>query len=123
MRSMTILLIFGITGCSTAPLAGLLDRFYPGGVRARGFEAPNGSGNGNGSGIGIGPPRPIDPLVESPGLSIPNNPPSSPPVPAPSPVSPPGAPSNESVVPPPTIGRNTGDVGRTAAFRASEAKK
>jgi hypothetical protein len=118
MRAMTILLILGTTGCSTAPVAGLLDRFYPGGVRARDFETPNGSGDG--SGIGIGPPRPIDPLVESPGLSIPNNPPSSPPVPAPSPVSPP---SNDNVVPPPTIGRSTGDLGRTAAFQRSDAKK
>jgi hypothetical protein len=83
MRRGLLLLIF-VTGCSTAPLAGFLDRFYPGGVSNREFQRrPE-------SGIGVGPPRPIDPLVESPGLSIPNN-------------RQPASPRTEGVVPAPTL--------------------
>lgn len=104
MRVVLIFLtIFG-AGCSTAPLAGFLDRFYPGGVRNRDFNNP--AENREGNGIGIGPPRPIDPLVETP----PAAPPDRPARPAPS--------GNNDVVPPPTIGRSADNIDQTTSLRA-----
>ena len=106
MRTVFALLTLSLAGCSTAPLAGLLDRFYPGGVPARAFE------RGKDSGIRVGPPKPVDPLVESPGLAIPNTP------------APRGATPEGSVIPPPTLSKNSSnDLGRTASLRAGEAPK
>ena len=112
MRRWIHLLLLGSLGCSTAPLAGFLDRVAPGGVSNR--ENPPKGGDGFGS------PRPIDPLVETPPRSIPSGPPSRP-----LPKTDPLPPGPGSVVPPPTLESNLGprDPGQTASFRRIDPVK